>query len=51
MISSIIPYLLILYPHMGPSTTPGPHVPHHLNQALQLPIESKIPVLLKIRNC
>jgi len=32
--SSIIHYLNILYPHMGPPTTPGPQVPHHLNPAL-----------------
>jgi len=32
--SSIIPYLKILYPHMGPPTTPGPAGPHHLNPAL-----------------
>jgi len=34
MSSSIIPYLNILYPHMGPPTTPGPQAPHHLNPAL-----------------
>jgi len=27
VISSIIPYLNILYPHMGPPTTPGPQAP------------------------
>jgi len=32
--SSIIPYLNILYPHMGPPTTPGLQAPHHLNPAL-----------------
>ena len=31
--SSIIPYLKILYPHMGPPTTPGSQVSHHLNPA------------------
>jgi len=29
-----IPYLNILYPHMGPPTTPGPQAPHHLNPGL-----------------
>jgi len=28
------PYLKILYPHMGPPTTPEPQVLHHLNPAL-----------------
>jgi len=32
--SSIISYLKILYPHMGPPTTPGPQASHHLNPAL-----------------
>ena len=32
--SSIIPYLNILYPHMGPPTTSGRPVSHHLNLAL-----------------
>jgi len=32
--SSTIPYLKILYPHMGPPTTPGPQATHHLNPAL-----------------
>jgi len=31
---SIISYLNILYPHMGPPTTLGPKAPHHLNPAL-----------------
>jgi len=34
--SSIIPYLNILNPHMGPPTTPGPQASHHLNPALVL---------------
>ena len=34
MTSSIIPYLNIFHPHMGPPTTPGPQLPHHLNPAL-----------------
>ena len=36
MTSSIIPYLNILYPHMGPPTTPEPQASHHLNPALGL---------------
>jgi len=28
------PHLKILYPRMGPPTTPGPQVSHHLNPAL-----------------
>jgi len=32
--SSIIHCLNILYPRMGPPTTPEPQVPHHLNPAL-----------------
>jgi len=32
--STIIPYIKILYPHMGPPTTLEPHGPHHLNPAL-----------------
>jgi len=35
--SSIIPYLNILYPHMGPSTTPGPQASTILNPALNKP--------------
>jgi len=31
---SIILYLKIMYPNMGPPTTPGSQVPHHLNPAL-----------------
>ena len=34
VISSINPYLSILYPHMGPPTTPEPQTPHRLNPAL-----------------
>ena len=37
--SSIIPYLKILYPHMGPPVTPGPQVPHHLNPVLLRPLD------------
>jgi len=34
VISSIITYLKILHPHMGPPTTLWSQAPHHLNVAL-----------------
>jgi len=36
--SSIIAYLKILYPHMGPPTMPGLQVLLHLNPALNYPM-------------
>jgi len=41
--SSIIPYLKILYPHMGPPTTPGLQDPHHLNPALKRTFADLLP--------
>ena len=45
MTSSIIPYLVILYRHMGPPTTPGPQAPHHLNPALMKCVISKVSLM------
>jgi len=43
--SSIIPYLVILYLHMGPPTTPGRHAPHPLNPALMKCVISKVSLM------
>jgi len=45
--SSIIPHLKIVYPRMGPPTTPGIQAPHHLNPALTEVMEKKRVVVMQ----